>query len=817
MLKKILLTILILILLLAAGGYIYYRLKIYKPPLISDEDRAALRIMPLPAKLKIKSGSLLLSKNLEVEYTLGRNSIIEAGVGRFQKRLAARLDIDETNEKPVDLEIICTQTDEKKYPGEHEDESYKLVIDKAGIHLSSPTTFGMLHGLETILQIIDVDEESRAAIPYVVIEDKPRFAWRGLMLDVSRHWIPKEVVKRLLDGMSAAKLNVFHWHLSDDQGFRVESHVFPGLHEIGSNGKYYTQAEIREVIEYAGARGIRVVPEFDLPGHSLSWQIAYPELSSVNEELNFIPKKGAVFTPPLDPSKEGVYEFLDKFIAEMAELFPDLYFHIGGDEVNPAAWNVNLEITGFMKQNNIADALGLQAYFIGRVEKIITSHGKKMIGWDEILHPDMNDNTTVQCWRSQKSLFEAAHLGTNGILSAGYYLDHKLPAGKLYTIDPLVLPGAVDIVPDTANWKMYDLVMDVAGNKMKSMMVIFDRDSTNVFGYFAMLDNRTPFKDGTIQNSTLTFKFNSEVGELTYSARLLGDSLNGEIKFGMMSFGSYGSISGSSEMPGTAMPKIEIVKPLNVAETARVLGGEACMWAELVNEHNVESRVWPRAAVIAEKLWSPQEITTDTEDMYRRLAHFNTYLESRGSMHNSWYESGLSGIISAEGLPILKNLTDFLEEVKFVKRLIDMIDEEGLYLPDLQLDHLADIVYPESYPAYNFNTAVDEFLADPERKKNKEQILTMLSVWAENHEKLVPYFESNEKLMEIQHISAALAELASLALDKYNVKNIDAQDSDMLEQLALLENGENGVLCAVAPGIKKLLTAETVANITTKN
>ncbi len=817
MIKKILLTTLFLLVLLSAGGYFYYRLKIYKPPLISEEDRSSLRIMPLPAKLKINNGMLLLTKNLEVIYTEKRNYTIEKGIERFNERLKSRLDLDETNEKIVDLQITCTQAEEKKYPGEQEDESYKLVIDKAGIHLSANTAFGVLHGLETILQIIDVDEESRAAMPYMVIEDKPRFAWRGLMLDVSRHWIPKEVVLRLLDGMSAAKFNVFHWHLSDDQGFRVESLVFPKLHEIGSNGKYYTQAEIRGVIEYAGERGIRVVPEFDLPGHSLSWQIAYPELSPVQEELNFILKKGTVFTPPLDPSKEVVYEFLDKFIGEMAELFPDPYFHIGGDEVNPAAWNSNPKIAEFMQHNSIADAHGLQAYFIKRAGQILESHGKKMIGWDEILHPDLNNSAAVQCWRSQKSLFEAAHLGTNGILSAGYYLDHKLSAGKHYSIDPLVLPGAVDIVPDTANWKMYDLVMDIAGNEMESMMVIFDRDSTNVFGYFAMLDNRTPFKHGTIQNGTLTFKFNSEVGELTYSARMLGDSLNGEIKFGLMSFGSYGSITGSSEIPGAVMPKIEIVKPLNSEETARVLGGEACMWAELVNEHNVESRVWPRAVAIAEKLWSPQETTADIDDMYRRLAYFNTYLEACGSLHKSWYESGLSGIISADGLPYLKNLTDVLEEVKFVKRLIDLIDKEGLYLPDLPLDRVADIVYPESFQAYYFNKAVDEFNSGEARTKSQELILSELSSWAENHEKLTPYFESNEKLMEIKQISEVLSDVARATLDKMNGKMANSPDSEIQEKLTYLETGENGVFCAVTPGLRKLLTNEPANTLTKEN
>jgi len=808
MFKKILLATLILFVLLGAGGYIYYRLKIFKPPLISDNVRATLRIMPLPAKLEIRSGNLQMTTHLEVSYTNTKTGIIEEALKRFNDRLASRLDLDESDEKAVRLEISCAQSEDTKYPGDKENESYDLVVDKDGLHLSASTSYGILHGLETILQIISVDGNSHIVIPFMSIQDKPRFAWRGLMLDVSRHWMPKEVVLRLLDGMSAAKLNVFHWHLSDDQGFRVESLVFPKLHEIGSNGKYYTQAEIREVIDYAGARGIRIVPEFDLPGHSLSWQIAYPELSSSNKELQFVPKKGEMFTPPLDPSKEVVYEFLDKFIAEMASLFPDPYFHIGGDEVNPHAWSSNESIQKFMQQNNMADAHALQAYFIARVQKIIENNGKKMIGWDEILQPELSDKVMVQCWRSQKSLFEAVQQGSTGILSAGYYLDHKLSAAKHYSVDPLVLPGAVDIVPDSANWKMYDLVMDIAGNKMESQMVLFDRDTSNVFGYFAMLDNRMPFKNGTIQNGKLTFKLNSEFGELNYSAELLSDSLNGKIEFGLMSFGSYGRISGGSQIPGTEMPKIEIIKPLTTEESSRVFGGEACMWAELVNENNVESRVWPRAAAIAEKLWSPQELTTNADDMYRRLGLFDAYLESRGSMHNTWYVAGLSGIISPEGLPLLMNIADFLEEVKYVKRLVDLMGKESLYLPDLQLNRIADIVYPESFPAYRFNKAVDDFLSDPQRKENKQLILNLLTTWSENQSKLKPYFESNEKLMEIQHISETLSNVSNSALGKLNGKSIETPDANIMVELSFLENGENGVLCAVAPGLRKLVTAE---------
>ena len=180
-------------------------------------------------------------------------------------------------------------------------------------------------------------------MPAISIDDSPRFPWRGLMIDVSRHFIPLDVLKRNLDGMAAVKLNVFHWHLSDNQGFRVESKKFPKLHELGSDGLYYTQDEVRDLIAYARERGIRVVPEFDMPGHSTAWFVGYPELASGPGPYE-IERKWGVFDPAMDPTREETYKFLDEFIGEMARLFPDQFFHIGGDEVNGKQWDANPKI-----------------------------------------------------------------------------------------------------------------------------------------------------------------------------------------------------------------------------------------------------------------------------------------------------------------------------------------------------------------------------------------------------------------------------------------------------------------------------------------
>ena len=298
----------------------------------------------------------------------------------------------------------------------------------------------MLHGLETVLQLVDVTS-SGFAIPAVTIDDHPRFAWRGLMIDVSRHFMPVETIHRELDGMAVVKMNVLHWHLSDDQGFRVESHVLPKLQQDGSDGKFYTQEQVREIIEYARERGIRVVPEFDVPGHTSSWLVAYPKLATDQKGLE-IGRRFGIYDPCMDPTNELVYPFLDPFVGEMARLFPDEYFHIGGDEVNGKQWSASGKIQAFEKAHNMPTGksgnVAIHRYFNEKLQTILKKHGKKMEGWDEILNPDLPKTIVIQSWRGQKSLADAARQGFTGILSSGYYLalTWTRPATH-YAVDPL--------------------------------------------------------------------------------------------------------------------------------------------------------------------------------------------------------------------------------------------------------------------------------------------------------------------------------------------------------------------------------------------
>jgi hexosaminidase len=363
-----------------------------------------------------------------------------AAATRFIRKLDSRTGlfltkdfITETNDLlDSQMEISFNNSEELKL---NINESYRLLITKEKIHLSAENSFGAIYGLETLLQLLTADDEGYY-FPTLEINDEPRFPWRGLLIDVCRHFLPMDVLKRNIDGMAAVKMNVLHLHLSEDQGFRIESKEYPKLHELGSDGMYYTQTEIKEIIKYAGDKGIRVIPEFDVPGHTTSWFVGYPELASAPGPYT-IERNWGVMDPTMDPTREETYMFLDKLFSEMATLFPDEYFHIGGDENNGNQWDGNESIQEFMEENGIENNHELQVYFNKRVLEILTKQNKKMIGWDEILVPGIPKSIMIQSWQGQESLVESAREGYKGILSNGYYIDLMQPASYHYLNDPI--------------------------------------------------------------------------------------------------------------------------------------------------------------------------------------------------------------------------------------------------------------------------------------------------------------------------------------------------------------------------------------------
>ncbi len=407
-----------------------------------------LALMPAPASVHSEQGSFPLTARLSVAYAHFHDARLEAGVDRMFSRLQYVTSLPQGHgaqgASTSSALVIDVKGAGQAVQSLDEDESYSLVVSSSQVELSASTVVGALHGMETLLQLIECKDAS-CRLPAVRIDDSPRFRWRGLMIDVSRHFEPVSVIKRNIDGMAMVKLNVFHWHLSDDQGFRAESRRFPKLTGMGSGGQFYTRDEMRDVVAYARTRGIRVVPEFDMPGHSVSWLIGYPEFGSSAAPTE-LPIVFGIHDESLDPTQESTYKFLDALIGEMSEIFPDHYFHIGGDENTGKAWRENPKIATFMQAKGIKDTDALQAYFNQRLQPILTRHGKHMIGWDEVLTPGLPKDVIVQSWRGGDSLAKGARQGYTGILSAPFYLDGMKTAEEHYLADPL--PADMQLTPE---------------------------------------------------------------------------------------------------------------------------------------------------------------------------------------------------------------------------------------------------------------------------------------------------------------------------------------------------------------------------------
>ncbi|MFZ0883022.1 MAG: family 20 glycosylhydrolase, partial [Candidatus Acidiferrales bacterium] len=347
---------------------------------VAEQGAPELNLMPMPGSVRVGNGALAIAPTFSVGIEGYREPRLERAVERFCCQISRRTGFFISAEIAAPGKatlVIHAERASKTVQELGEDESYVLDVSGTGAKIAAANPLGLMHGMETFLQLVTITPSGFVA-PFVHIEDAPRFPWRGLTMDVSRHFIYLDTLKRNIDGMAAVKMNVLHLHLSDDQGFRVESKEFPKLQELGSNGLYYTQAEMRELVEYARDRGIRVLPEFDMPGHSTAWFVGYPGLASGPGPYS-IERRWGIFDPAMDPARESTFKFLDKLIGEMAELFPDHYFHIGGDEVNGKQWDANPEIQKFMRAHKLKNDQELQQYFTLEIQKIVSKHHKEMV------------------------------------------------------------------------------------------------------------------------------------------------------------------------------------------------------------------------------------------------------------------------------------------------------------------------------------------------------------------------------------------------------------------------------------------------------
>jgi len=643
--------------------------------------------MPLPAHVAQGQGQFPIDASFTVTFEGFADPRVAEGQRRFLATLARQTGISFAAQPAGKAALVIhTAGSSQDVPQLGEDESYHLAVTPAGVELTAPNALGVLHGLQTFLQLVRATPQG-FGVPAVVIDDQPRFPWRGLMIDAGRHFMPLPVIERNIDGMEAVKLNVLHWHFSEDQGFPIESKQFPLLQEKGAHGGFYTQQQVHEVIDYARARGIRVVPEFDMPCHTTAWFAGYPQLASGTGPYQVATKWG-ILDPAMDPTRDSTYEFLDKFFGEMTALFPDAYFHIGGDECDGKEWDANQRIKGFMRDHGMKDNAALQSYFTGRVQKLVVAHHKIPEGWDEILQPDTPKNVVIQSWRGPAGLAKAARQGNQVLLSNGYYIDLNQPASQHYLVDPLSGDGA----------------------------------------------------------------------------------------------------------------------KLSAEEKARILGGEATMWSEFVTPENVDSRIWPRSAAIAERFWSPQEVR-DVDSMYSRLATVSKHLDNYGLLHNSYtlpMLERMSGKSDPESLEVLAAVVQ--PPLGYARESL------GEYNSETPLNKLVDAVPPESETARKFNllaNIVADGKATPEQLQEAQK---WLELWRDNDAKLQLTLKDAPLIADLGPLSQSLSQVAALGLQALDdLKNhrtlaADAKEKD-LQLLKEAAKPKAVLLDMVVPSVKLLVQA----------
>ncbi len=404
-------------------------------------------LMPWPKEISKNNQKFIINEKFSIAVNDIENKRIAEATTSFLRRLSGRTGIFIDNGFAVEVSknnysSLVINFERQGKLKLNEDESYILKVTNNQVSLNAVTDIGVIRGLETLLQLLEFNE-TQYFFSGALIKDSPRFPWRGLMIDVARHFQPIAVLKRNLDAMASVKLNVFHWHLTDDQGFRVESKVYPKLHQLASDGQYYNQEQIKDIVAYAQLRGIRVIPEFDVPGHASAILTAYPEIGS-KDTISTIERYAGVFDPTLDPTNDKTYEFLDNLFKEITPLFPDDYFHIGGDENEGKHWNSNPKIQEFKKAHALKTNHDLQTYFNIKLEKILKKYHKHLMGWDEIMTPNMPITAVIHSWRGENeglskggSLIEAAKKGYKTVLSNGYYIDRMQSVTNHYLIDPI--------------------------------------------------------------------------------------------------------------------------------------------------------------------------------------------------------------------------------------------------------------------------------------------------------------------------------------------------------------------------------------------
>ena len=576
-------------------------------------------LMPWPQAVTFQPEQKVLNNQYKIFIAHSESTQAEAAAQIFakqvQKLTKVKLGIIYTKSKDADLLLDCRK-ESSPYFHLSQDESYQLSITREHIHLKAEECGSLIWGLQTLLQLFHKD----GWFPAVEITDSPRFKWRGLLIDVARQWQPIENLKRNIDAMAYFKMNILHLHLSDDQGFRIESKKWPLLHGAGSNNQYYTQEEMRELIAYARRRGVHIISEFDLPAHTSAWFAGYPHLAS--KQGAYAPsKRWGVHDAVMNPANEKTFSFLEHFFEEMAELFPEPYIHIGGDEVTGHHWETSPEVKTFMRKKNFKNKKDVQNYFSQRLDTILSRHKKIMIGWDEVYGAPIRNESIIQIWRQRNDIPLLTQSSHNFILSHGYYLDHFRSAGYHYRVDP----------------------------------------------------------EDTLFSQTQTRR-------------------------------------------------------------DHLIGGEACIWGEVLSTENLDSRIWPRSAAIAERLWSAKNIR-NREDMYTRLRSVTRTLEVLGLRHLKHYDERIKELAAPYSPELLQMFTSLLQPTTKAAREFSA-GENTTPMPNI----IVEFILAESLYAQHFNHLINVYL---ENRTSKKEIEKIVSAWHSRNDKMTSLLTSHEKLQNL--------------------------------------------------------------------
>ena len=648
------------------------------------QDTNSLSVMPWPSHVVRGEGEFLIDGTFGIELKGYTELRLEHSQQRFLDMLSRETGIPLWREAVVNQPHFTVRTAGPSLPVQQlgEDESYHLVISTSDVQLTAANPLGVMHGLQTFLQLVRVTPRG-FAVPVVTIDDTPRFPWRGLLIDSGHRFVRLPDIKHNLDGMEEVKLNVFHWRFADDQGFHVESRKFPLLQEKASGGFYYSQDEVKEIVAYARERGIRVMPEFDMPCHTGSWFPGYPDLGSGQDRVH---------SSAMDPTRKSTYKFLSAFIKEMAALFPDAYFHSGGDECDFHEWESNPRIQEYMHGHGIKDGAALQALFTARIQKIVAANKKIMMGWDEVLQPGTPKDVVIQSWRGPKSLADAARNGHRGVLSSGYYIDLNQSAAEHYLVDPLGDPSTATLTPD---------------------------------------------------------------------------------------------------------------------EKARILGGEPTMWTDIVSDENLDNRVWPRTAAIAERLWSAQGVR-DVDSMYERLSIVSQKLGYYGLRHRLITEEMLERMSGDPNPVALRVLAEVVQPPKGYDR--QQLRNFSDFTP---LNRLDDAVPPESEKARVFDGIAHRIASGKATCEDWQQARQWLVLWRDNDARLQPLLIRSFLTQDLSPVSRNLSKVATIGLKALDdlKENRLANAEERQRNIDFLEAAAKPqavLLLMLAPSVETLVKATRI-------